>query len=134
METNKTGETMITSLVPSAPLAIVLGGIVKAEFNGVESATEADIVVAIKGYIRTKVLKQFNVAEVEKTQITGGKLYFNNGNRTALKLPAVKLKPNGEFAEDMDVYYNRVKPEITKWLLQSSQNASITMEMVGALN
>ena len=133
METTKTG-TLIESMVPQAPLQIVLGGITSAEFNGVVATTEPDMVQAIKGYIRTKVLKQFGVAEIEKTVITGGKLYFNNGNRTALKLPAVKLTPSGAFSEDLEGYYNRVKPDITKWLVQSGQNASITMELVGTLN
>jgi hypothetical protein len=102
------------------------------EFNGVLSETEQDKEQAIKKYVLNKLLRQFNVVEVEKVMVSGGKLYFNN-NRTALKLPAVKEKPNGEWAETLQQYTERVLPEINKWLARSVQTSSITMEILGSL-
>jgi hypothetical protein len=138
MNTNEKVEVKSTTTVEtpavSGPLAIILSaGIVKIEFNGVESTTEEDKTAAIRMYIRNKVLKQFGIAEVEKNVVSAGKLYFNNGNRTALKLPTVKETPTGAFAEDLEMYYNRVKPAITRWLQQSFQNSVITADMVKAI-
>jgi hypothetical protein len=100
------------------------------EFNGNVAQSEEDKVAFIRMYIRNKVLRQFNVVEVEKNLISGGKIYLNS-NRSALKLPRVKETPSGAFAESLEQYYTRVKPDIKKWLTQAFQTSTITMEMVG---
>jgi hypothetical protein len=102
------------------------------EFNGVVSETEQDKEQAIRKYILNKLLRQFNVIEVEKVMVSGGKLYFNN-NRTALKLPPVKEKTNGEWAETLQDYTARVLPDINKWIARSVQTSSITMEILGSI-
>lgn len=102
------------------------------EFNGVVSDTQQDKEQAIRKYILNKLLRQFNVIEVEKVMVSGGKLYFNN-NRTALKLPPVKEKTNGEWAETLQDYTARVLPDINKWLARSVQTSSITMEILGSI-
>jgi hypothetical protein len=102
------------------------------EFNGVVSDTEQDKEQAIRKYILNKLLRQFNVIEVEKVMVSGGKLYFNN-NRTALKLPPVKEKANGEWAETLQEYTARVLPDINKWIARSVQTSSITMEILGSI-
>lgn len=118
--------------LPAAkPLSIVVNKTVaEVEFNGNVATTEEEMVTAIRQYIRNKVLNQFGVVEVAKNTVTGGKLYLN-GNRTGLKLPKVEVRANGSWAETLPQYYNRIKPELEKWLLQSMQNSTITMEMVG---
>lgn len=116
-----------------APLVIVVDPrVTTIEFNGAVSETEADKVEYIRAYLRNKVLKQFGAVEVDKNPVMGGKIYFNS-NRTSLVLPRVKETPSGAFAESPIQYYNRVKPQINKWLQQSYQNSGITMEMVGLI-
>lgn len=130
----KTTDQQVAVAPVTTPLAIVLGAeITKVEFNGKEAESMEDKVLFIRQYLRNQILAKFGLSEVEKNPITAGKLYFNVGNSTKLKLPKVTERENGSFAETPQVYYNRVKPLITKWLVQSFQNSGITMEQVGAL-
>ena len=102
------------------------------EFNSIVSETVEDKEQAVKQYVRNKLLRQFNVVEVQKNMVSGGKLYLN-GNRTALKLPPVKEKANGEWAETLQQYTERVLPDINKWIARSVQTSNITMEIIGSL-
>lgn len=118
----------------NTPLDIVVSAAVrKVEFDGIEATTDEEKVSMIRKYVRNKLLKQFNIAEINKTVVTSGRLYFNEGNRVALKLPKVKLDTTGAFAEDLQTYFNRVKPEIKVWLVQSCQMADVTEAFVTAL-
>ena len=117
----------------AGPLEITLGEGIKLESNDVEATETADQILMIRQHIRSKVLKQFNVAEIAKTPINNGRLYFN-GNRNSMKLPKVTTDENGNFTESLQVYFDRVKPLIGIWLKQSIQNSAITTEQVVALS
>lgn len=80
----------------------------------------------IRAHVRAKIARQFNIAEISGLTTVSGKAFFNNV-RTVLKLPAVKVKENGEFAETVPDYIKRVKPNLELWLRQSFSNANITV-------
>lgn len=118
---------------PASKLEITLpDGVRTVEVNDVISENKADQSEAVKQHIRCAVLKQFNVREIAKTPLLGGKLYMN-GNRTGMILPKVKLLANGDFAETYSEYFKRALPNIATWLRQSVQNSAITMEEVTTL-
>lgn len=81
----------------------------------------------IRAYTRAKIARQFNIAEISGLTTVTGKAFFNNA-RTVLKLPAVKTRQDGSFAESIPEYIKRVKPNLELWLVQSFNNASITVK------
>jgi len=83
----------------------------------------------IRTHIRAKVLKQFNIAEVGNFEIPSGGLFMNE-IRTNMKLPKVHRKADGGFAENLEQYYERAKPFIRVWLLESTHNANVTAEII----
>lgn len=119
-------ETRQNGVAVYSPLQITLAAAVLVAFNGVVSETPAQQIEHIKTYVRNCVLKMFGVSEFygSKTAIGTG-ITFNNV-KTKLKLPAVKELATGGFAEDLPTYYNRVKPELYKWLQKATQNSAIT--------
>ena len=128
-------ENGVTIVVGKGVLGIMLGEhLTKVEFNGTEVTSEEDMVLFVQQYIRNKVLKQFGISQVQKTPVTVGVLFMNDGNSSNLKLPAVKTTKEGLFTETLEVYYNRVRPDIAKWLGRSIQTSHITMEQVGKIS
>jgi len=86
----------------------------------------------IRGYIRSRVLKQYDIVEAFKVAVNAGKFAVND-LVTALKLPKVKIDESGMFAEDLMTYYTRCIPAINLWLRKSFYNANITAENIGAI-
>lgn len=108
--------------------AIAVPDNIAIELDDVESTTAEDKANAIRSFVRSQILRQFGVVEVNKTSVTSGKLHFN-GNRTRLKLAPVKTKQDGTFNETLRQYAERNMPEIKLWLSRSVQNAAITQEI-----
>lgn len=126
----KSNEASVANVkVPAGPLEITVTDGIVVECNDIVSSTQEEKVTTIRQYIRSKILRMFNVSEVNKTMVQNGKMYFNN-NRTSMKLPKVKITENGNFAESLEQYYERAKPYIKVWLQQSLQNSGITVEQV----
>lgn len=110
-------------------LAAIMTNLPKLEFGEVEATEQAEQIKMVQSFLRNKILRQFNISEVAKTPVIGGGILFN-GNATRLKLPKVKMNEEGEFLETLPEYYERCKPEISRWLRQSMQNSRVTIENV----
>lgn len=133
------GETDATDTVNDAPAVIAPTntGLILAidptvtsmELNDVVTTDASEMMNFLKSYIRCAVLRQFNVAEVNRIEVVSGKLLMNS-NRTRMKLPKLNLRADGGFAETLPEYYKRALPAIKVWLIQSTQNAAITQEIV----
>ncbi len=101
----------------------------KIDFGGQEAVTPEEQIGMIRSYIRSKVLRQFGIAELKRTPVPSGGLYLND-NRKQLSLPKVKTRLDGGFAENLEQYYARVYGDIRVFLIQAFQIANFTTEMV----
>lgn len=94
------------------------------EFDGAVAEgddNEAQIAL-VRAFIRNAVLRMFNLNVANGLKVSKAQLSMNS-NSTSLRLPKVKTKPNGDFDETLEVYYNRAIPSIRIWMLQSLTNA-----------
>lgn len=110
-------------------LSVVAGKITKIEFNSVESTEKEGQVEALRGFVRSRLLKQFGVNEVRGLEVKGGNLLMN-GIGTAMKLPKIIRNDKGQATETLTNYYTRCKPAIAQWLIDSVHNSDITVEMI----
>jgi hypothetical protein len=110
-------------------LSIVPGHVRKMEFNNVESTEAEGQLEAVRGFVRSRLLKQFGVNEVRGLEVKGGNLLMN-GIGTAMKLPKIIRNDRGHIAESLTGYYNRCKPQIALWLMDSVKNSEITVDMI----
>lgn len=131
-ETNNTPATNTETRVSATVLEVAAGAVKAMEFNGVVSTEKNDQMEAIRGFVRSKILRQFGVNEVAGLEVTTGKL-FMNGFSTTLKLPKLKVNAAGVPTESLTEYYKRSTPDIAKWLMLSIHNSKSTIEDILAI-
>jgi hypothetical protein len=84
-------------------------------------------VEALRGFIRSTVLKQFGIVSINRTLVNAAPLGFNDNNvQTRLKLPKPLTRLTGEVVENLEAYYKRVLPQIQHWLRASIKNSAVT--------
>jgi hypothetical protein len=107
-------------------------GVATLEYNGVESTEAEDQKQALRGFVRNTILRKFGVSQVNDLEVSGGKLKMN-GVATSMKLPKLKIDPNGVPTETVPSYYERCKPAIATWLLTAVHNSAITVDQLEAI-
>lgn len=100
-----------------------------------EVTDKAEMVQAIRGYVRAKVLKQFGISSINRVLVSAAPLGFNPNNvQTALKLPTPLKRLNGDIAETLPKYYARVLPQVQQWFRNCLHNSGVSEEIVSTLD
>lgn len=114
---------------PMVALASIDDAITTIKLGDIEATTKEDMVNFLRAYIRCAILKKFNVTAINEVKLKSSELFVNK-NGTTLKLPKMTFQTDGGFAETFPQYYERSKPAIKIWLIQSTQNVAISQEIV----
>lgn len=122
----------VPAVIAPAPMVAATSlddSITSIKMGDTEATTKEDMVLFLKAYIRCAILKKFNVTAINEVKLKSGELFVNK-NGTTLKLPKMTFRLDGGFAETFPQYYERCKPSIKVWLIQSTQNVAISQEIV----
>lgn len=94
-----------------------------------------EVIDALRGHIRSAVLKQFGIQSINKTVVSTAPLGFNENNvQTRLKLPKPTQRLNGDWAENLEAYWKRVMPVVQQWLRNSIHNSTVSADFVKTLD
>lgn len=94
--------------------------------------TDEEKAELIRSVVRNKIMRQYGVIEMNGVAVTNKDLMLNNVKK-GLKLPAVKTKADGNYAETPEEFFTRIKPTLKTWLLQVGYTGAFSWTRTNAI-